>query len=61
MKGKKAKCDFCGAPFEALKKNAKHCDACRHAIMLADRHAQYRIKFQFTRPQGARRGCKTQA
>ena len=43
-KPKKVKCRVCGAPFEALKRNAKHCEACRHAIMLADRHAQYRIK-----------------
>ena len=41
---KKVKCHICGAPFEALKRSAKHCEACRHAIMLADRHAQYRIK-----------------
>ena len=41
---KKVKCRICGAPFEALKRSAKHCEACRHAIMLADRHAQYRIK-----------------
>lgn len=30
--------------FEALKRCAKHCEACRYAIKLADRHAQYRIK-----------------
>ena len=41
---KKVKCRICGAPFEALKRCAKHCDACRYAIKLADRHAQYRIK-----------------
>ena len=44
MRGKKAKCDFCGAPFEARRNNAKHCDACRAALKLADRHAQYRMK-----------------
>lgn len=36
MRGKKAKCDFCGAPFEARRKNAKHCEACRAAIRRAD-------------------------
>ena len=41
---KKVKCRICGDYFEALKRSAKHCEACRHAIMLADRHAQYRIK-----------------
>lgn len=44
MRGKKAKCDFCGAPFEARRKNAKHCEACRAAIWRADSHAQYRLK-----------------
>ncbi len=43
MRGKKAKCDFCGAPFEARRKNAKHCEACRAAIRRADSHAQYRL------------------
>ena len=43
-KPKRMQCRICGAPFEALKRCAKHCEACRHAIMLADRHAQYRIK-----------------
>ena len=42
--GKNATCDFCGAPFEARRNNAKHCDACRAALKLADRHAQYRMK-----------------
>ena len=41
---KKVKCSICGDYFDALKRSAKHCDACRYAIMLADRHAQYRIK-----------------
>ena len=43
-KPKKMKCSICGAPFEALKRCAKHCEACREAIKLAERHAQYRIK-----------------
>ena len=43
-KPKKMKCSICGDYFEALKRCAKHCEACRHAIMLAERHAQYRIK-----------------
>lgn len=43
-KPKKVKCRVCGDYFEALKMSAKHCAACRHAIMLAERHAQYRIK-----------------
>ena len=43
-KPKRMKCRICGAPFEALKRCAKHCEACREAIKLADRHAQYRIK-----------------
>ena len=43
-KPKKVKCRICGDFFDALKRSAKHCEACRHAIMLADRHAQYRIK-----------------
>ena len=43
-KPKRMKCHICGAPFEALKRSAKHCEACRHAIMLAERHARYRIK-----------------
>ena len=43
-KPKRMKCRICGDYFEALKRNAKHCAACRHAIMLAERHAQYRIK-----------------
>ena len=43
-KPKRMKCHICGAPFEALKRCAKHCEACREAIKLADRHAQYRIK-----------------
>ena len=43
-KPKKVKCRVCGDYFEALKRCAKHCEACRHAIMLAERHAQYRIK-----------------
>ena len=43
-KPKKMKCRICGAPFEALKRFAKHCEACREAIKIADRHAQYRIK-----------------
>ena len=44
MSGKKAKCDFCGAPFEARRKNAKHCAACNSAIRRAYSHAQYRLK-----------------
>ena len=44
MKGKKAKCDFCGAPFEARRKNAKHCAACNAAIRRAEGHAQYRVR-----------------
>ena len=44
FKPKKVKCRVCGDYFEALKRSAKHCEACRHAIMLAERHAQYRIK-----------------
>lgn len=43
-KPKKMKCSICGAPFEARRRNALHCEACRYAIKLADRHAQYRIK-----------------
>ena len=43
-KPKRMTCHICGAPFEALKRCAKHCEACREAIKLADRHAQYRIK-----------------
>ena len=43
-KPKRMNCSICGDYFEALKRNAKHCAACRHEIMLADRHAQYRIK-----------------
>lgn len=43
-KPKKMKCSICGDYFEALKRCAKHCEACRYAIKLADRHAQYRIK-----------------
>ena len=43
-KPKKVKCRVCGDYFEALKRSAKHCEACRHAIMLTERHAQYRIK-----------------
>lgn len=43
-KPKRMKCRICGDYFEALKRCAKHCEACRHAIMLAERHAQYRIK-----------------
>lgn len=43
-KPKRMKCRICGDYFEAMKRSAKHCEACRHAIMLADRHAQYRIK-----------------
>ena len=43
-KPKRMKCSICGDYFEALKRSAKHCAACRHAIMLAERHAQYRIK-----------------
>ena len=43
-KPKRMNCSICGDYFEALKRNAKHCDACREAIKLADRHAQYRIK-----------------
>lgn len=35
-KPKKMKCDFCGAPFEARRKNAKHCAACNAAIRRAD-------------------------
>lgn len=44
MRGKKAKCDFCGAPFEARRKNAKHCAACNAAIRRAEGHAQYRVR-----------------
>ena len=44
MSGKKAKCDFCGAPFEARRKNAKHCEACRAAIRRAEGHAHYRVR-----------------
>ena len=43
-KPKRMQCSICGDYFEAMKRIAKHCEACRHAIMLADRHAQYRIK-----------------
>ena len=43
-KPKKVKCHICGDYFDAMKRSAKHCEACRHAIMLAYRHAQYRIK-----------------
>ena len=43
-KPKRMQCSICGDYFEALKRCAKHCEACRHAIMLAERHAQYRIK-----------------
>ena len=43
-KPKRMTCHICGAQFEALKRSAKHCEACREAIKLADRHAQYRIK-----------------
>ena len=43
-KPKKLKCSICGDYFEALKRCAKHCEACRYAIKIADRHAQYRIK-----------------
>ena len=44
MRGKKAKCDFCGAPFKARRKNAKHCTACNAAIRRAEGHAQYRVR-----------------
>ena len=44
MNRKKAKCDFCGAPFEARRKNAKHCAACNAAIRRAEGHAQYRVR-----------------
>ena len=44
MNRKKEKCDFCGAPFEARRKNAKHCAACNAAIRRAEGHAQYRLK-----------------
>ena len=43
-KAKKATCDFCGAAFTALKRNARHCEACRADIRRADGHAQYRIR-----------------
>ena len=43
-KPKRMQCSICGDYFEALKRCAKHCEACRYAIKLADRHAQYRIK-----------------
>lgn len=43
-KPKRMKCHICGDYFEALKRCAKHCEACRAAIRRADSHAQYRIK-----------------
>lgn len=43
-KQKKMKCRICGAPFEALKRNVWHCEACRAAIRRAKGHAQYRLK-----------------
>ena len=43
-KPKRMQCSICGDYFEALKRSAKHCEACREAIKIADRHAQYRIK-----------------
>lgn len=43
-KPKRMQCSICGDYFEAMKRCAKHCEACREAIKLADRHAQYRIK-----------------
>lgn len=43
-KAKKMKCVFCGALFTALKRNARHCEACRADIKRADARAQYRIK-----------------
>ena len=44
MRRKKAKCDFCGATFEAKLKNANHCAACNAAIRRAYSHAHYRLK-----------------
>ena len=43
-KPKKVKCRICGDYFEALKRCAKHCEACREAIRRAERHAYYRKK-----------------
>ena len=48
------KCDFCGAPFEARRKNAKHCAACKAAIRRAEGHAQYRVRTGTL----AREGCR---
>lgn len=43
-KPKKMKCRICGDDFAALKRNARHCAACRAALKRADSHAQYRLK-----------------
>ena len=41
---KRMKCHICGAQFEARRKNAKHCEACREAIRRAERNAHYRVR-----------------
>lgn len=43
-KPKKMKCRICGAAFMALKRNARHCEACRDALHSADVRAYYRIR-----------------
>ena len=43
-KPKKMKCSICGDYFEALKRCAKHCEACRAAIRRAEGHAHYRVR-----------------
>ena len=40
----KAKCDFCGAPLESKRKNAKHCAACNAALRRAEGIVQYRVR-----------------
>ena len=43
-KPKKMKCRICGAAFMALKRNARHCEACRAALRRADNNARYMVK-----------------
>lgn len=43
-KPKRMTCRICGDDFAALKRNARHCEACRAALKRADSHAQYRLK-----------------
>lgn len=54
MRMTKAKCDFCGAMFEARRKNAKHCAACNAALRRANGHAQYRVRIGMLSKEGYR-------